>query len=216
MGGSYGRTDRPLSASLAARVIGDQFPQLRGLEVRPFGAGWDYELFTVGGGRIFRFPKRARARAVAPARDRDDADRGRRARADGARFDWVGQPGDWFPYPFTGYRMMPGAAADQAPLTDPGGLAADLGRMLGRLHRIDPALSPPTPDDWEHEPGAEITAELVDVADSVRPLLAGDLLARAAPYLAGDVPAPPAAGPASGLWPQAGRPGWPGRTRSAA
>ena len=111
------------------------------------------------------------------------------------RIEYIGGPSERFPYPFTGYRKIRGTGADQVPRADAGRLAADLGQLLSRLHRIDPASIPPTPEDWENEPGAEITADLVAVAGAVAPLLSAGLRARAEPYLAGAVPWPPAGHP---------------------
>lgn len=74
-------------------------------------------------------------------------------------------------------------------------MAEDLGLVLTRRHRIDPNRIPPTPADWEHEPWSAWRTELVDVADTVRPLLVEDLLSRAEPYLAGAIPEPPQDGP---------------------
>lgn len=110
-------------------------------------------------------------------------------------FELIGTPCDAFPYPFVGYRRLPGVGADQAHAGDLGRLAADIGALLGALHRVDPGRVPPTPDGWEHEPWGELRAELAGVADRVRPLLGPDLLSQAEPYLGGRVAEPPRDGP---------------------
>jgi aminoglycoside phosphotransferase (APT) family kinase protein len=55
----YGRLDRDLSPQIVTRLIDEQFPGLAGQPVRWLAAGWDNELFSVGGDWILRFPKRA-------------------------------------------------------------------------------------------------------------------------------------------------------------
>ena len=44
-----------------------QFPELAGQEVAELAAGWDHQLFCVGGAWIFRFPRRADAADHDPA-----------------------------------------------------------------------------------------------------------------------------------------------------
>ena len=179
-------------------MVAAQFPDLAGLPVTRFGGGWDNELFCVGGEWIFRFPRRAErvpwlAREIqimALVAETPDAQR-----AVIPVFERIGEPGPAFPYPFVGYRRVPGVGADLVCARDPAGLAADIGGLLSALHRVDPSRVPPTPDDWEHELWGELRAELAAVADVVRPLLGADLLPEVERYLAGQVPEPPQDGP---------------------
>jgi aminoglycoside phosphotransferase (APT) family kinase protein len=191
-------SDWHLDEQVVSGLVAAQFPDLAGRPVARYGAGWDNELFCVGGEWIFRFPRRAErvpwlvreieimavaAETLAPAIP---------------VFERFGTPGDAFPYPFVGYRPVPGVGADQAG--EPGragqpGLAADIGALLCRLHRIDPSRVPPTPDGWEREPWENLRAELAAVADIARPFLGPDLLPSAEPYLTGQVSPPPQDGP---------------------
>ncbi len=102
-------------------------------------------------------------------------------------FELIGQPGETFPYPFVGYRWLPGVGADQVPAGDRSALAADIGGVLSALHQIDPRSIPPTPGGREAEPWDSLRADLAAAAGLARPLLSRDLLARAEPYLAGQV-----------------------------
>jgi GrpB-like predicted nucleotidyltransferase (UPF0157 family)/aminoglycoside phosphotransferase (APT) family kinase protein len=187
--------DVALDAGVVAGVLAAQFPEFAAEPVRRFGAGWDNELYTAGAGWIFRFPKRrervpwltreiqimtAVGHAVGPA---------------APRFEHVGAPSERFPYPFVGYRRLPGVGADQSPVADLAVLAADIGGLLSRLHRIDAAGIPPTPDGWEREPWHVLREDLAAEADVIRPLLPDALLARAEPYLNGAVTEPPQDGP---------------------
>jgi aminoglycoside phosphotransferase (APT) family kinase protein len=188
-------SDRPLDARLVTGLIDAQLPVLRGQPVSWLGAGWDNELFGVGREWILRFPRRAERVAWLT---REITIMSALAGTLAPRvpvFELIGQPSDAFPYPFVGYRRLPGVAADQIPAADRPGLAADIGGLLSALHRIDPGVVPPTPTGWERESWDDLRAELAEAADRTRPLLGPVMLARAEPYLAGQVPPPPRDGP---------------------
>ena len=191
-------SDWHLDEEIVSRLIATQFPDLAGRAVSRYGSGWDNQLFRVGGEWIFRFPRRAE-RVPWLVREIEIMAIANETMAHAIPvFERAGVPSDTFPYPFAGYRPVPGVGADEAG--EPGvaghsGLAADIGALLSRLHRIDPSRVPPTPDGWEREPWAELRTELAAVAELARPLLGPDLLARAEPYLAGQVMEPPQDGP---------------------
>jgi aminoglycoside phosphotransferase (APT) family kinase protein len=191
-------SDWHLDEEIVSGLIAVQFPDLAGRAVTRYGAGWDNQLFRVGGEWIFRFPRRAE-RVPWLVREIEIMAIANETMAPAMPvFEHAGVPSDAFPYPFVGYRPVPGVGADEAG--EPGraghsSLAADIGALLSRLHRIDPSRVPPTPDGWEHEPWAELRTELADVADLARPLLGPDLLPTAEPYLAGQVREPSQDGP---------------------
>jgi aminoglycoside phosphotransferase (APT) family kinase protein len=189
--GRSGGSDFALSAELVGELVGVQFPDLAGAEVRSFGTGWDHTLFSVGSGWLFRFPKRADRVAWLVREIEIMAVAGPSLGDLVPRFELIGSPSADFPYPFVGYRQLPGVGADESDLTDPAGLARDLGHMLGRVHRIDASRIPPSPAAWEHESWASLPAETRSAAEQAAPLLAPSLRAAAEPYLAGEVDAPP-------------------------
>lgn len=185
--------DWALTTDLVASVVGRQFPDLDAGDVRLVGSGWDNDVYLVGGEWAFRFPRRAesipwleREVEIMPAVE---------AALPGLvpRFRYFGQPTGPFPHPFVGYRWLPGVGAHR--VEDPAALAKDLGAALGRIHQIDTTAVPPTPAGWEDEPWETDAANLVAVAHLLEPLLCPALLEAARPYLRGDVPAPPNAGP---------------------
>ena len=176
-------------------VVAAQFPEFADAPVRLFGAGWDNELYSVGADWIFRFPKRAERVPWLKREIEITAMAGSALGSAVPRFEHVGAPSDLFPYPFVGYRRLVGVGADESGVTDLAALSTDIGRLLSDLHRIDPAQIPATPGGWEREPWSDLRAELTAEADVVRPLLPPDLLAKAAPYLAGEVTEPPQDGP---------------------
>ncbi|MBO0774499.1 MAG: phosphotransferase [Actinobacteria bacterium] len=188
-------SDRHLTAEVVSALIAAQFPGLAGREVSRLGAGWDHELFCLGGEWILRFPRRAER---VPWLTRETGIMPIIAAALGPKvpaFELIGQPDGLFPYPFVGYRRLPGVAADQIPVAAPQSLAADIAELLSALHRIDPDRVPPAPDGRGRPTGDELRAELTGAAQLARPLLAPGLRSAAEPYLAGRVPEPPQDGP---------------------
>jgi aminoglycoside phosphotransferase (APT) family kinase protein len=178
-----------------AELVADQFPDLAGAPVCRFGAGWDHDLFLVGAEWILRFPKRAEGVAWLAREIQVIAIAAETLGSSIPVFERRGTPSAIFPYPFVGYRRLPGVAAGQASVRDLGGLAGDIGRLLGRLHRIDPRRIPPTPAGWEQGTWAQLRTGLMAVGQVVRPLLAPSLLAEAEPYLAGSISEPAQDGP---------------------
>ncbi len=187
---AYRRSDRDLDEPLAERVISEQFPDLAELPVRRWDEGWDNEVYLVGDDWVFRFPKRA-GTVEWLERERQILELVARA-TDVAvpRFERFGQPSDAFPYPYVGYRRVPGSPADEVVLDDYGALAGDLGRALSEIHAIDTKLVPPTPSDWENEDPEAVLHELVKDAEWVRPYLRGAIADAAEPYLRGEVRRP--------------------------
>lgn len=178
------------------RILAAQLPELGGLPVTKLGEGWDNDLYVVGNEEwVFRFPKRAER---VPWLWREIAVVDRVAQVLGPlvpRFEHVGVASEDFPYPFVGYRFVPGLAADRIdPLTS--GLAREIGGVLARLHAIDPSGVPPTPAGWEDEPAVPSRiARLVGLAEPVLARLPRPARTKVEPYLAGAVVAPSGQGP---------------------
>ncbi|HET9894188.1 MAG TPA: aminoglycoside phosphotransferase family protein [Streptosporangiaceae bacterium] len=172
-------SDCLLDEQIVACLVEAQFPGLAGLLVSRFGAGWDHELFRVGGQWILRFPQRAERvpwllREIEILRVAAE-----RIGPKAPRFELIGEPSEVYPYPFVGYRMLPGAGADQVPVRAE--LAGEIGRLLAALHRVDPRRIPPAPERW----GDERCAQLPEVAPAARSALGPQLRVLAEPYLSG-------------------------------
>ena len=108
-------SDVQLDPELVSGVVAAQFPELAGAPVRPFGAGWDNELYSVGANWIFRFPKRAE---VVPWLEREIEITARVGVALGPavpRFEHIGAPSEEFPYPFVGSGAWPGSPQTNPP-----------------------------------------------------------------------------------------------------
>jgi len=192
---SHRLPDRDLDAATVTLLVAEQFPGLAGGAVRWLGARWDNELFAVGSEWILRFPKRSERVAWLLREVEIMTVVGEAMGALVPRFDFIGEPSGRFPYPFVGYRRIPGVGADQAHFAYTGGLAEEIGRVLSCLHGVDPARIPGTPKSPEGEAWRSARERLISVAGSVRPLLGNDLLEKAEPYLAGAIPEPAREGP---------------------
>jgi aminoglycoside phosphotransferase (APT) family kinase protein len=188
-------SDQRLDEGIVSALVAAQFPDLAGQPISRLGAGWDHELFCAGRQWIFRFPRRAERVPWLLREIEITAICAGTLPATIPVFEKIGEPSGAFPYPFVGYRKVPGVGADHSRGRDPAGLAADLGRLFSALHSIGLSRIPPTPDGGEHEPWGELRTGLAAVADLARPLLGPDLLAEAEPYLAGHVREPPQDGP---------------------
>jgi aminoglycoside phosphotransferase (APT) family kinase protein len=125
-----------VDADLARRLVETQFPELVGASVEPLGAGWDNTAYVVGGEWVFRFPRRtialplnARELALLPAV-------APRVPLPVPRPEKIGRADGRFPWPFAGYRLLPGRTACAADLDDArrATAAAPLGRFLAALH----------------------------------------------------------------------------------
>ncbi|MCI0343414.1 MAG: phosphotransferase [Planctomycetales bacterium] len=133
--------ERVVDPSLARALIGAAFPELAGAGVEPLGVGFDNTAYLVGEEWVFRFPRRA---VAVPWMEKEI----RLLPAIAARLplpipvpERVGAPDARFPWPFAGYRVIPGRTADRAALGDAAraSLAAPLGRFLRALHAIPAA-----------------------------------------------------------------------------
>ena len=107
------KSDRDLEPDAVAEILGEQFPELAGRPVRFLQAGWDSEAFEIDERWIFRFPKRQDVvehletellvlPLIAP-----------RLPLLVPRPHFHGEVSARFPYPFMGYRKIPGAPLDQ-------------------------------------------------------------------------------------------------------
>lgn len=133
--------DRHLDADVVRVLLRAQFPQLADEPVSYLAEGYDHQMYEVGPW-LFRFPKRAEVvrwfvgeAAALPVIEPVIG-------VPVPRFEYLGEPSEAFPYPFAGYRRLPGVAAEDAGYIDVPALARSLGSALTRLHAVDPGLIP--------------------------------------------------------------------------
>ena len=130
--------ERTLLPAEAAALVAAQFPGLAPVSARPLAAGWDNTAFLINETFVFRFPRRAVAVDLL-------------IRESGLLPTlapllpvavpvplFCGAPTDNFPWPFAGYRLIPGRSACQAALTAAQrlALAEPLAEFLRILHHL--------------------------------------------------------------------------------
>lgn len=140
--------ERDLPLEWVQSRIERRFPELAPVRVEPWAAGWDNALFRVNGELLFRFPRRSIA---VPLLEREC--RLLPALAPHVPLPipvplYVGEPAGEDPWPFYGYRALPGITLAAAALDDGRrrNLARPLARFLRALHAIpvaDPDLGLP-------------------------------------------------------------------------
>ncbi|MEV7783571.1 aminoglycoside phosphotransferase family protein [Kitasatospora sp. NPDC088351] len=131
-----------IDEALVRSLLREQHPDLAGLDLRPAAAGWDNQLWRIGGELAVRMPRTPRA-------------------PDLLRKEWrwlpvlaprlplpvptpvrTGEPSSRFPRPWTIATWVPGEPGDRAPITRDDHAAATLARFLRALHRNAPAGAP--------------------------------------------------------------------------
>ncbi len=133
-----------VDAALARALLEEQFPRLAPAQVERLGEGWDNHVFAVGGEWVFRFPRR---KIAVPLLEAELRILPRIASLLPLAIPFPelrGAPSRRFPWPFAGYRKLPGQTADRAGLTDDqrAAAAAPLGRFLRALHALSPSGAP--------------------------------------------------------------------------
>jgi aminoglycoside phosphotransferase (APT) family kinase protein len=140
-----------LDDDVVRSLLREQFPELAEEPVAYLDEGYDHQMYEVGDEWLFRFPKRA---DVVPWFLREVTIMPAIAEVIGVPvpcFEKIGSAGGSFPYPFAGYRRLPGIDADETDCFDGTAVAHSLGRALSRLHSLDTALIPSAPKIEEHD-----------------------------------------------------------------
>jgi aminoglycoside phosphotransferase (APT) family kinase protein len=130
-----------VDATLAARLIARQFPELADLAVTALGEGWDNAAFLAGGRFVFRFPRRTIAAGLIETEMGALPAIARRVPLPIPEPRFRGVPDEAYPWPFAGYALLPGDALSSALLDERSyrQVANDMGEFLRALHAIDPA-----------------------------------------------------------------------------
>jgi len=122
----------------ALRIIQEQFPRLLAKHIRLLGAGWDNTAFILNDEMIFRFPRRKIALPLLEAEWCVLPKISDKLSLPIPVPQWKGVPGPDFPWPFIGYRMLPGFTACHAQISEKQRslLAEPIARFLSLLHGI--------------------------------------------------------------------------------
>jgi aminoglycoside phosphotransferase (APT) family kinase protein len=168
-------SDIHLTGADAAALIGQQFPALAPVRLKPLGTGWDNAAFLINDALVFRFPLR-QAMAASLLREAEILPRlAPHLPLPIPNLSYVGVPTNAYPFAFAGYRILPGRTADQRPPSpsERADLAPALARFLAALHRI-----PVDAETRRWAPGDEITrADMVRRAPPLRDRLAANAAA---------------------------------------
>lgn len=121
---------------LALQLIREQFPELSTKNIRLLGAGWDNTAFIIDEELIFRFPRREIALALLEAEWRVLPKLAPRLPVPIPTPLWKGSPTFGFPWPFIGYRLIPGFTACHVNLQEDerAALAEPIAKFLALLH----------------------------------------------------------------------------------
>jgi aminoglycoside phosphotransferase (APT) family kinase protein len=128
--------ERVVGPDLARSLIESQFPDLRPARVEPFGQGFDNTAYRVNGAWVFRFPRRQVAVALIEREPRLLPILAPSLPLQIPVPDRIGRGNEEFPWPFAGYREIPGQTACRASLSDAERAAAarPIGQFLKALH----------------------------------------------------------------------------------
>jgi aminoglycoside phosphotransferase (APT) family kinase protein len=176
---------------LARRLIAARFPALDVSSLRPIGEGWDNTVWATADDVAFRFPRR---QIAVPGVERElTLLPGLAAQLPTPIPDaaFAGAPSPEFPWPWFGSRLIAGREVAAAGLGagERGGLAADLGRFLDRLHGLRPDIAPELPIDpmGRADMGARVPRAR-DALERVASAWAGGAGAEAVLRAAGELP----------------------------
>ncbi len=133
----------PLPLDVARRLVHEQFPHTRGLEVRrAASSGTVNAIIKVGDGLAARFPLRPADAGAHEARLRAEASAALRLSAAAApvgvpRPLGIGRPGHGFPLAWSLWTWLPGEVATSTSHASSEAFAADLAALIGRLRAAD-------------------------------------------------------------------------------
>jgi aminoglycoside phosphotransferase (APT) family kinase protein len=130
--------DFKLSHEAADALIGRQFPDLLPVHLELLGEGWDNSVYRVNERFAFRFPRRKLAVSLLSNEMRAMPLIAPHVPLPVPEPTHVGSPAGDYPYPFAGYRFLPGETACRRCWTDDGRArtAPVIARFLAALHSI--------------------------------------------------------------------------------
>ena len=128
--------EQTLESPMALDLIREQFSELCPTKIRLLGTGWDNTAFVVNDDLIFRFPRRECAVSLLESEWWVLPKIAPHLPLPIPIPRWKGYPTPRFPWPFLGYRILPGITACYANLSEEEreAFAQPLARFLSSLH----------------------------------------------------------------------------------
>jgi aminoglycoside phosphotransferase (APT) family kinase protein len=172
--------DEPLARRLLRR-----FPELELRSLRPFAEGWDYTIWVVDEVWAFRFPRRAIAVPGVEVEIRTMPFLAPKLPLPVPSAELVGEPGDDFPWPFFGARLLAGRELGELALGDERRLrvAVALATFLRELHAVNLEVELPSDSNRRAEMSLRVpkTREQLAAIDALweRPASVDRILAEA-------------------------------------
>lgn len=138
------QAERELSPSEALALIRSQHPTLSATKIERLGAGWDNTAYLVDDTWVFRFPRRAIAVESLEFECAVLPDIAAKLPLPVPVPQWLGEPTAEYPWPFAGYRNLPGQTACAADLSleQRDALAEPLAQFLATLHGLPAHTAP--------------------------------------------------------------------------
>lgn len=129
----------PISNDLVAAMLAEQFPQWSGRALhRVTSAGTDNAMVRIGDELVARLPRIAGAVPGIQKEQRLLPLLANHLPIPIPAVVALGQPGDFFPWPWTVLTWMVGESLDRNPVVDEAALAIDLAEVLRSLHAVKP------------------------------------------------------------------------------
>lgn len=173
--------ERVVDLAEAAGLVGSRFPELRGAPVESLGEGWDNTVYLVGGEWVFRFPRRQVAVPLIEAEIRVLPRLASVLPLAIPEPRFVGGPSEGYPWPFYGYRLLPGRTACRARPSVEARVAAAplLGGFLRALHAVDAVEAGAPPDTLRR---ADLPPRVLQMHERLDRLQERGVLADARPW----------------------------------
>lgn len=125
---------RILTAEIAKDIITASFPRFCGMQVELLDEGWDFRVFEVDAGWLFRFPKREESVTKLSMECRLLTDLADWVPLPIPRHEYCAELHESLDRPFARYKKLPGIAGDVSKTVDQHRVARQLGLFLTRLH----------------------------------------------------------------------------------
>lgn len=154
--------DIELSLDRAHAIIGTRFPAYSHKTPRKLGEGWDNLCFVYPDGMVFRMPTRAPGAALVGTETAVLPVLNASLPLPVPAVEFIGEPGEDYPYSFFGYRQLPGQTADRCAWTDAERTAnvETLAHFLSALHSLPVNQTPfaELPDDrlFRKDPATQV------------------------------------------------------------